>query len=233
YCFIRFASEKKADSNYKALQGKKLKGQLLNVDYMGEKSKNIKGKETKGEISLNSLYIGNLPTDVTSDDLKALSTDIESVCMPKKFTDSHNLYAFMTFASKENAYANYKALQGKKFRGRVLKIEFAREKSLKNAQNDFKGKQNQHKRKFEHQEYDPAKKGKFTEKNSRIVELKLVFYSHQCILKSGETHNLLDGDIFPFVVVIKSSYLTRTIGSGFVSYIVTIITLTFGMNFVL
>ncbi|GFR13793.1 multiple RNA-binding domain-containing protein 1, partial [Trichonephila clavata] len=116
------------------------------------------------EISLNSLYIGNLPTDVTSDDLKALSTDIESVCMPKKFTDSHNLYAFMTFASKENAYANYKALQGKKFRGRVLKIEFAREKSLKNAQNDFKGKQNQHKRKFEHQEYDPAKKGKFTEK---------------------------------------------------------------------
>ncbi|GFY49239.1 hypothetical protein TNIN_462781 [Trichonephila inaurata madagascariensis] len=39
-CFLRFASEEKADANYKTLQGKELKGNLLNVDYLGAKSKN-------------------------------------------------------------------------------------------------------------------------------------------------------------------------------------------------
>ncbi|GFW62869.1 multiple RNA-binding domain-containing protein 1 [Trichonephila clavipes] len=115
YCFIRFASEEKADANYKALQGKELKGHLLNVDYMGEKCKNIKKKETKGEISLETLYVGNLPVDVTSDELKALSADIEAVCLPKKCSNP-NKFAFITFASKEEAYANYKALQGEKLR---------------------------------------------------------------------------------------------------------------------
>ncbi|GFW62883.1 multiple RNA-binding domain-containing protein 1 [Trichonephila clavipes] len=99
---------------------------------------------------------------VTSDELKDLSADIEAVCLPKKLTNPLK-YAFITFASKEEAYANYKALQGKKLRGQVLKIQFARANSLKNNQNNFKGKGGQNKRKFE-QEYNPAKKGKFTEK---------------------------------------------------------------------
>ncbi|PRD23278.1 UNVERIFIED_CONTAM: Multiple RNA-binding domain-containing protein 1 [Trichonephila clavipes] len=139
HCLIRFASEVQADANYKALQGKELKGHLLNVDFMGEKSKNIHKKETKGEISLETLYVGNLPMDVTSDELKALSADIKVVCLPKKFPNPLNLYAFITFASKEEAYANYKALQGKKLRGRVLKIQFARENNLKMAKKKIRG----------------------------------------------------------------------------------------------
>ncbi|GFY62705.1 multiple RNA-binding domain-containing protein 1 [Trichonephila inaurata madagascariensis] len=138
HCFIRFASEEKADVNYKALQGKELKSHLLNVDYIGEKRKNFQKEETKEKISLETLYVGNLPMDVTSDELKALTADIEVVCLPKKFQNPLNPYAFITFASKEEAYANYKALQGKKLRGRVLKIQFARENILKKAQRKIK-----------------------------------------------------------------------------------------------
>ncbi|GFQ91838.1 multiple RNA-binding domain-containing protein 1 [Trichonephila clavata] len=129
-CFLRFASEEKADANYKGLQGKKLKGHLLNIDYMGAKSKNSKNRD---EMDLKSLYVGNLPIDVTSAMLKALSSDIKDVHMPPNFKTISYRYAFIRFASEEKADANYETLQGVKLKGQVLKIDYMGQKRWKKA----------------------------------------------------------------------------------------------------
>ncbi|GFV76336.1 multiple RNA-binding domain-containing protein 1 [Trichonephila clavipes] len=128
-CFLTFASEEKADANYKALQGKELKGQLLNIDYMGAKSKNQKNIE---EMNLKSLYVGNLPICATSAQLKALSSDIKDVHMPPDFKKIRRRYAFIRFASEEKADANYESLQGVKLKGQVLKIDYMGQKRWKN-----------------------------------------------------------------------------------------------------
>ncbi|PRD29622.1 UNVERIFIED_CONTAM: hypothetical protein NCL1_28823 [Trichonephila clavipes] len=89
FAFLRFASEEKADANYKTLQGKELNGYLLNVDYEGAKSKNKNDSKIKEEQKLKSLYVENLPIDVTSDELKALSSDIEDVPIHKNSKMTH------------------------------------------------------------------------------------------------------------------------------------------------
>ncbi|GFQ86195.1 nucleolin-like protein, partial [Trichonephila clavata] len=80
------------------------------------------------EIEIKTLYVGNLSTDVTPDDLKALSPDITEV-FAQKNSKSPRRYAFIRFASEEKAVANHKALQGKKLNGQVLKICFTGEKA--------------------------------------------------------------------------------------------------------
>ncbi|GFQ85932.1 RRM domain-containing protein [Trichonephila clavata] len=91
--------------------------------------------ERRRERDLVSLYAGNLPVDVTPDELRALSSDIIDVYMPLSMKKSSNKYAFLTFTSEEKADANYKALQGTELRGQVLKIEYRGEKSNKPASN--------------------------------------------------------------------------------------------------
>ncbi|GFW42622.1 hypothetical protein TNCV_4258151, partial [Trichonephila clavipes] len=49
FAFLRFASEEKADTNYKTLQGKELNGSRLIVDYAGAKSKNKDDPKIQGK----------------------------------------------------------------------------------------------------------------------------------------------------------------------------------------
>ncbi|GFU76119.1 hypothetical protein TNCV_2036041 [Trichonephila clavipes] len=67
-----------------------------------------------------SLFIGNLPQDVTQDELRALSSDITDVFMPHPFRRC----AFLRFASEEKADTNYKTLQGKELNGSRLKVDY-------------------------------------------------------------------------------------------------------------
>ncbi|GFR12799.1 multiple RNA-binding domain-containing protein 1 [Trichonephila clavata] len=132
FAHLIFASEEKVDANYKTLQGKELRGHLLNIDYTGAKSKNFHPK-IKEEQNLKSLYVGNIPIGVTLDELKALSSDIEDVYMSPKSETNRNPYAFIRFASEEKADANCKALQGVKLKGQVLKIDYAGHRGSKMA----------------------------------------------------------------------------------------------------
>ncbi|GFV52715.1 transposable element Tcb2 transposase [Trichonephila clavipes] len=77
----------------------------------------------KGKIDIKSLPVGNLPTDVASDELKALPSDIKDVYMPLNFKTVPYRYVFIRFPSEEKPDANYKTLQGLKFKDQVLKID--------------------------------------------------------------------------------------------------------------
>ncbi|GFQ72081.1 RRM domain-containing protein [Trichonephila clavata] len=91
--------------------------------------------ERRRERDLVSLFAGNLPADTTPDELRALSSDIIDIHMPLSKNRSFTKYAFLTFTSEEKTDANYKALQGRELRGRVLNIDYRGEKSSKPASN--------------------------------------------------------------------------------------------------
>ncbi|GFS96024.1 RRM domain-containing protein [Nephila pilipes] len=84
YAYLLFASEDKVDTNYEALKGKELRGRSINIDYVGEKSK-FTGYDAK------SLFVGNLPEDVTTEELKALSPDIVKVTKCRSGTEVSSL----------------------------------------------------------------------------------------------------------------------------------------------
>ncbi|GFX52767.1 general transcription factor II-I repeat domain-containing protein 2A [Trichonephila clavipes] len=82
--------------------------------------KNEEKLKSKGERDSVSLFIGNLPQDVTQDELRALSSDITDVFMPHPF----RRFAFLRFASEEKADTNYKTLQGKELNGFRLNVDY-------------------------------------------------------------------------------------------------------------
>ncbi|GFU41817.1 multiple RNA-binding domain-containing protein 1, partial [Nephila pilipes] len=114
YAYLSFASEDKVDTNYEALQGKELRGRTIRIDYVGEKSKSH-------ENGAKSLFVGNLPKDVTTDELKALSPDIVNVTKNIRS-------AYILFASEDKVDINYEALKGKELRGKFIRIDYVGKK---------------------------------------------------------------------------------------------------------
>ncbi|GFS48154.1 RRM domain-containing protein [Trichonephila clavipes] len=98
---------------------------------------------SNGERDLTTLFVENLPLNVTSDELRALSSDIVDVFMCESGLNPYMKYAFLKFASEEKAVANCKALQGTKLRGQVLKIAYSVEKNQRSpsSQRPVNGKE--------------------------------------------------------------------------------------------
>ncbi|GFY53929.1 RRM domain-containing protein, partial [Trichonephila inaurata madagascariensis] len=89
--------------------------------------------QRRKEENLRTLFVGNLPNDVTLDDLEALSSDFKIV-FARIHPNMRKKYAFITFASEEKARANYTALQGKELKGQVLNVDYNREKGNRKSE---------------------------------------------------------------------------------------------------
>lgn len=80
-----FKDEKTADTNFKLLAGKKLRGDTITVDYVGDKSRNTKTTFAPKERELDflRLYIRGFG-DMTESDLKTIFSTAEKVEIPLK-----------------------------------------------------------------------------------------------------------------------------------------------------
>lgn len=76
------------------------------------------------EMPSNSLWVGNLSTDVTDADLMNLFAQFGALDSVTSY--SSRSYAFIFFKHMEDAQAAKEALQGFFLRGNSIKIEFAR-----------------------------------------------------------------------------------------------------------
>ncbi len=78
----------------------------------------------------NKLYLGNLPTNITEEDLRGLLTEHGPVdeikVITDKFTGQGRGFAFATMNTQEGATAAISALNGKDFQGRALTVNEAR-----------------------------------------------------------------------------------------------------------
>lgn len=76
------------------------------------------------------LYVGNLPFDVTEDDLRTMLSEHGAVneiaVVMDKFTGKARGFAFATMNSQEAANAAIQGLNGKDWKGRSLTVNEAR-----------------------------------------------------------------------------------------------------------
>ena len=76
------------------------------------------------------LYVGNLPFDITEDDLRKMLSEHgpvnEIAVVMDKFTGRARGFAFATMNTQEAANAAILALNGKDFKGRALTVNEAR-----------------------------------------------------------------------------------------------------------
>jgi len=73
------------------------------------------------------LYVGNISYSATSDEIKNLIADIAEVASVHIFEDKG--FGFVEFNTNEDAEKVLNELNGKDFKGRPLKIDFARPKT--------------------------------------------------------------------------------------------------------
>jgi cold-inducible RNA-binding protein len=76
------------------------------------------------------LYVGNLPSDITEDDLRTMLSQHgpvnEIAVVMDKFTGRPRGFAFATMNTQEAATAAIQALNGKDWKGRPLTVNEAR-----------------------------------------------------------------------------------------------------------
>lgn len=77
-----------------------------------------------------NIYVGNLPYDVTQDDLQDLFDEfgqVESAAViTDKYSGSSKGFGFVTMPSKDEANAAIEALNGKDLKGRSINVNEAR-----------------------------------------------------------------------------------------------------------
>ncbi|GFX92722.1 hypothetical protein TNCV_3180261 [Trichonephila clavipes] len=156
YAFLKFASEEKADANCKALQGTELRGQVLKIAFKGEK--NQKSPSSQRPVNNKQLLINEIPRNTTIADVATFFPKAYLVTM---VGSKLNRCARVGFNEEEDAAEAFN-LKEIEIDGRKLMILFAPKIVLKS---NHRSKGYNNKRKFNHQGYNPAKKGKFSTSN--------------------------------------------------------------------
>ncbi|GBN81984.1 hypothetical protein AVEN_40944-1 [Araneus ventricosus] len=163
--FLCFASEAKAEANYKALQSKKFRGQLLNIDFVGEKSKK-KPTSLEPKINERKLYVTGIPVDATIAEVAAY--------FPKAYQISFNKSpsfrsASINFDKIEDATEAFKSNKDVEINGSKLIVVHSTVSTM-NKKNK-KGKPQKNKKNSNaNQGGNPAKKMKFTKKEESSDE---------------------------------------------------------------
>jgi cold-inducible RNA-binding protein len=89
------------------------------------------------------LYVGNLPFDITEDDLRTMLSEHGAVneiaVVMDKFTGKARGFAFATMSTQEAANAAIQALNGKDFKGRPLTVNEARPREERSGGGGYRG----------------------------------------------------------------------------------------------
>ena len=91
----------------------------------------------------NQLYLGNLPTNITEEDLRSILGEHGPVneikVITDKFTGQGRGFAFATMNTQEGATAAISALNGKDCQGRAMTVSEARPREERSGDNDRRG----------------------------------------------------------------------------------------------
>ena len=89
------------------------------------------------------LYVGNLPFDITEDDLRTMLSEHGAVneiaVVMDKFTGKARGFAFATMSTQEAANAAIQGLNGKDWKGRPLTVNEARPREERSGGGGYRG----------------------------------------------------------------------------------------------
>ncbi|XP_026577445.1 nucleolin isoform X2 [Pseudonaja textilis] len=125
--YIEFQSEADAE---KALekQGMEIDGRPIVLDYVGEKSHQDSRKPGKGAASgveSKTLVVNNLSYDATEESLQEVFEKASSIRIPQNNQGRPKGYAFVDFATAEDAKEAMNSCNNTEIEGRTIRLEFS------------------------------------------------------------------------------------------------------------
>jgi RNA recognition motif-containing protein len=129
FAHVTFADEKAAEAAFPLLSKKKFSGQQLTVDYTGDKAKNKKatvwGDNTR-DVNPLVLYIGNLPVHTSTENLQKMFPQSATSRIASNRSKKTGCYAFVTFATQQEARAAFNAAGSLKMKGSIVDVVYAK-----------------------------------------------------------------------------------------------------------
>ena len=170
YAFAEFGSEADCKAAKLKLGTTQFKGSELYVDFVGEKSKKMKGGAGKDKSLFNPtrLFVSGLAPGVTKTNLKEMFPKSALADIPSSSRKKGTSYGFVQFSTPSDAKAAYDAAQNLEISGHPITVLFARRTGQKG---DVVKKKKAEKRKIQNEKKN-ADKGKNGVEGSQIKKPK-------------------------------------------------------------
>nr|XP_041574030.1 nucleolin [Taeniopygia guttata] len=118
--YVEFKTEAEADKALEEKQGTEIEGRAVVIDFTGEKSQqeNQKGEST-------TLIVNNLSYAATEETLQEVFKKASSIRVPQNNQGRPKGYAFVDFATAEDAKEALNSLNNTEIEGRTIRLEFS------------------------------------------------------------------------------------------------------------
>ncbi|GFU06854.1 DUF5641 domain-containing protein, partial [Nephila pilipes] len=106
---LEFVSEDKAGYNYQILRGRKLKGQVMEIDFVGKKSKKMSADEKKPN---DKLHITRIPLDASIADVAVHFPMASKITLKKSTLDRYAIISFRNEKCANEAFNSKIEIKG-------------------------------------------------------------------------------------------------------------------------
>ncbi|XP_053807969.1 nucleolin [Vidua chalybeata] len=122
--YVEFKTEAEADKALEEKQGTEIEGRAVVIDFTGEKSQQEHQKEhQKGESK--TLIVNNLSYAATEETLQEVFKKASSIKVPQNNQGRPKGYAFVDFATAEDAREALNSFNNTEIEGRTIRLEFS------------------------------------------------------------------------------------------------------------
>uniref|UniRef100_A0A8C3MFT3 Nucleolin n=1 Tax=Geospiza parvula TaxID=87175 RepID=A0A8C3MFT3_GEOPR len=126
--YIEFKTEAEANKALEEKQGTEIEGRAVVIDFTGEKSQQ---EHQKGESK--TLIVNNLSYAATEETLQEVFKKASSIKVPQNNQGRPKGYAFVDFATTEDAREALNSYNNTEIEGRTIRLEFSAQKGNTNA----------------------------------------------------------------------------------------------------
>ncbi|XP_064577373.1 nucleolin [Zonotrichia leucophrys gambelii] len=126
--YIEFKTEAEANKALEEKQGTEIEGRAVVIDFTGEKSQQ---EHQKGESK--TLIVNNLSYAATEATLQEVFKKASSIKVPQNNQGRPKGYAFVDFATTEDAKEAFNSYNNTEIEGRTIRLEFSGQKGNANA----------------------------------------------------------------------------------------------------
>ncbi|XP_063023179.1 nucleolin isoform X2 [Melospiza melodia melodia] len=130
--YIEFKTEAEANKALEEKQGTEIEGRAVVIDFTGEKSQQ---EHQKGESK--TLIVNNLSYAATEITLQEVFKKASSIKVPQNNQGRPKGYAFVDFATTEDAREALNSYNNTEIEGRTIRLEFSTQKGNANARGGF------------------------------------------------------------------------------------------------
>ncbi|XP_066182005.1 nucleolin isoform X2 [Sylvia atricapilla] len=131
--YVEFKTEAEANKAREEKQGTEIEGRAVVIDFTGEKSQQEKNQQEHQKGESKTLIVNNLSYAATEETLQEVFKKASSVKVPQNNQGRPKGYAFVDFATAEDAREAFNSFNNTEIEGRTIRLEFSSQKGNANA----------------------------------------------------------------------------------------------------